>query len=238
MLRKFALSASALALMVGGLAVTAGPAYAKKAVLSGTLTCNTSSHTTFGPSLVLTIPNKKEAYTKNGKFHAAKPGKDHKTKITTHTVLSNCTGSEPTSGAIPPTGGTTDTKTKNPSRLCTNQGNVPPGKTKTALTGGSGGKFKEAGGSSTSFVDNGTPNNHADDIPLPTTQAALISLLGTNGGDQLYILGTGGHSTGKSYLNKPLSSVSHSPGLLAKFNACVSSAGLAAIDTTGTTTIG
>ncbi len=227
MIRKIALGVSALALTVGGLAVTAGPAFAGKPSLSGHLTCNTAGSTTFKPSLVLTIPDKKPG----------KPGKDHKTKITTHTVLSGCTGAE-TNGLIPPTGGTTDTKTGNPSRLCTNQGNVPPGKTKTTLTGGSGGKFKEAGGSSTSFVDNGTPNNHGDDIALPTTQAALISLLGTNGGDQLYILGVGGHSTGKSYSGKPLSSVSHSPGLLAKFNACVSTAGLGSISTTGTTTIG
>ncbi len=248
MIRKIVLGASALALTLGGLAATAGPAYAKKAVLAGTLTCNTSSTTTFKPSLVLTIPNKKEAYTvikpgKKGKpdkvkFHPAKPGKDHKIKITTHTVLSGCHGVE-TNGTVPPTGGTTDTKAKNASRLCTNQGNVPPGKTKTTLTGGSGGKFKESGGSTVSYLDSGTPNDHSDDIPLPTTTADLLAALGgPHGTDQLYLLGSGGHSTGKSYLGKPLSSVSHSPGLLAKFNACVSSAGLASIATTGTTTIG
>ena len=116
---------------------------------------------------------------------------------------------------------------------------MPPGKTKTSLTGGSGGKFKETGGSTVTFLDSGTPNDHSDDVVLPTTTAGLLEALGgPHGTDQLYILGSGGTSTGKSYLGKHLSSVSHSPGLLAKFNACVSTAGLASITTTGTTTIG
>jgi hypothetical protein len=248
MFKKLALGVSTLALAVGGLAVTAGPAFAKKPQLDGTLTCNTSSTTTFKPSLVLAIPNKREAQTivkpgKNGKpdkikYKPAKPGKDKKAKIVTHTVLSGCHGSE-TGGAVPPTAGTTDTKTKALSRLCQNQGNVPPGKTKTSLTGGSGGKFKETGGTTTTFLDSGTPNDHSDDIPLPTSTADLLAALGgPHGTDQLYILGTGGVSTGKAYLGKSLSSVSHSPGILAKFNACASAAGLGSINTTGTTSIG
>jgi hypothetical protein len=43
---------------------------------------------------------------------------------------------------------------------------------------------------------------------------------------------------GKAYSGKNISTVGHSPGILAKFNACASTAGLGSITTTGTITIG
>jgi hypothetical protein len=235
MIRKIALGVSALALTVGGLAVGAGPAFAGKPSLSGVLDCASSGTTTFNPSLVLTIPNKKEATATK----PAKPGKDKGSKLLTNTTYTGCTGSGNVAGTTLPTGGTSTTKVKAASRLCTNQGSVPPGKTKTEMTGGSKAKFKPSGGTTTTFLDSGTALDHSDDIPLPTDTAGLLAALaGPHGTDQLYILGAGSTIAGKAYSGEHISSVSHSPGILAKFNACVSTAGLGSISTTGTIHIG
>jgi hypothetical protein len=229
MMKKVLVAATAGALALGGLAVLASPAGAAKPSLTGTLNCNSSGTTSFNPPLVLAIPNKKEATATK----PAKPGKDKGSKLLTTTTYTGCTGGGNPAGTTVPTGGTSTTKVKAPSRLCTNQGNIPPGKTKTEMTGGSKAKFKPSGGTTTTFLDNQTPNDHSDDIPLPSTTAGLLALINTNGNDQLYILGTGSTIAGKAYGGKTISTVGHSPGVLAKLNACAG-AGLGTVVTTGT----
>jgi hypothetical protein len=231
MMKKVLAAAAAGAVALGGLALLGvGTAGAAKPSLTGTLNCTSSSKTTFSPSLVLTIPNKKEATATK----PAKPGKDKGSKLLTETTYTACSGGGNPAGTTVPTGGTSTSKVKAASRLCTNQGNVPPGKTKTEMTGGSKAKFKPSGGTTTTFLDNGTANDHSDDIPLPTTTAGLLAILVPHGSDQLYILGSGATIAGKAYGGKHISTVGHSPGVLAKFNACTSAAGLASITTTGT----
>jgi hypothetical protein len=235
MIRKLVLGASALVLTVGGLAVVAGPAgAAAKPQHQGTLTCVTNTVTTFSPSLVFTIPDKAPATAKK----PAKPGKDKKVKILSTTTLSNCVASGDAAGLPAITGGTVVTKSSSPSRLVTNAGNVSGGKTKATLSDLS--KFKEDGlGSTTTYLDNGTPNVHGDDIVLPTDTAAIFTLISEgHGSDGLYLVGTGSHSTGKAYAGEAISSIDHSPGVIDKLVASQSPTGLTSITETGTQTIG
>jgi hypothetical protein len=142
-IRRIGYAALASAVALGGIAVGTGAASAAKPSLSGTLTCNVSSTINISPSLVLTIPNKKEA-TGPPKNKPAKPGKDKAPKFTsTNGQLSSCSGSEPTSGLTPPTGGTSTSKSKGTSRLCAGGPSGGPASiTKNKITFSNGAKGK------------------------------------------------------------------------------------------------
>jgi len=233
MIRKVLWGSAALALTVGGLAIGVGSASAGKAVHTGTITCNTVSTTNFKPSLVLTIPNKKEAT----ETKPAKPGKDKKVKVSTTTAISGCTGTELSAGLTVPSGASETGKSSLASRLVTNAGSSGGGSSK--ITWSDGQKSKTAGtGSTTTFVDNQTPNDHSDDIPLPTSTDDVILLIQQgHGADGLYLIGSGDSITGKAYPNHASSSISHSPGILDKLTAATSPTGLLSITQTGTLTI-
>jgi hypothetical protein len=176
------------------------------------------------------IPNKKEAT----ETKPAKPGKDKAVKIATTTTITGCTGTETAAGLTVPSGGTETGKSGLPSRLITNAGNTLPGKSTVVWSDGSKSKSNGAGSTET-FVDNGTPNDHSDDIALPDNIDDVIALIvAGHGTDSLYLLGTGGGYTGKAYANHHADTVGHSPGILAKLQASQTPAGLGSITTTGT----
>jgi hypothetical protein len=117
-MRRIGMATLASAVALGGMVIGIGPASAGKPSLAGTLSCNASGTINISPSLVLAIPNKKEATATK----PAKPGKDKGPKYNSTGTLLNCTGSEPVSHLTPPTGATTTSKSKGASRLCTGGG--------------------------------------------------------------------------------------------------------------------
>lgn len=129
--RGIRMAALASAIALGGSLVAIGTASAGAPTLSGTLHCKSSGTITISPSLVLAIP------AKNGK-----PGKDKGPKFNSAGALANCTGNEPTSGLTPPTGGTTSSKSKGTSRLCTGGGSGGGSGTKNKITFNTGAKGK------------------------------------------------------------------------------------------------
>lgn len=227
MLKKVLISAAAGAVALGGLAfLGAGGASAGKPVLSGTLHCTTTGTTTFSPGGVLSLAQ------------LAKP-KDKKVKVTTHTAFSACTGSEPSSGLPVPTSGTSDSKSKLPSRLCQGFTSLGGGKTKYLFGGTSKSKGGLPGTTTTKVDADGNPATLGDDLTIPpVTDPGFNAFLVANGAKNLVSVGTGGTLAGKAYAGKVTSTRSVAGGLVSKVVACTSPTGLTTVSSTGVEGIG
>jgi hypothetical protein len=228
MMKKVLVAATAGALALGGLAAMGvGGAGAAKPQLSGTLHCNTSGVTTFSPPGVLSLSQPQ-----------VKKGKDKKVKVTTVTNYTGCTGSEPSSGLPVPTSATVNSKSKNPSRLCTSFTSLPPGKTKYVF----GGVHKSkpgAQGTTTTKADNGTFANLADDLLIPASTAPTFNaFLVAHGNDGTVSTSNGSTLAGKAYAAKSIQTISHSGSLIQKVVACSGPVGLATVVTSGPVGIG
>jgi hypothetical protein len=194
-MRRIGATAIATAMTLGGFAfLSGGTADAAKPQLSGTLSCKVSTTISITPSLYAALP----AGTK-----------DKKAKLNSTGTLSQCTGSEPTSGLAPPASGSTQTKSKASGRTCAaalgGTSSSTPSFTKAKLTFNSSpkpGKTK-----SLSTVSGGAAfdpvTQTAELFPTNPSQTQLINFIVAHADDRLQFT-LSGQSLKKAYNGKTL----------------------------------